>query len=152
MMKKKEFDDEYFSKTVDRVVIHKTGSIDFHLKSGKVKQFDAFKLRINVHKTTSTDEFTDKIICALCGNTYHRYSCKDKYVYWHCSGKSNLKPRCISKDYSDCNLRDVLAYIMGDDEFDAEKFENDIDHITVLADGSLKYTFKDGRRKTWERM
>ena len=38
------------------------------------------------------------------------------------------------------------------EEFDGERFKSEIDHITVLENGSLEYAFNDGRKKIWERM
>ena len=152
IMKKNVFDEDYFLNTVERIIVYKTGTIDFNLENGNVKQFKTFKLRKNVHETTSTDEFTNKIICASCGNTYHRYCCGGKYVYWHCSGKSKVKTECCAHDIADFNLRRISAYIMDCEEFDGEEFIKAIDHITALEDGSLEYTFKDGRTETWERM
>lgn len=39
----------------------------------------------------------------------------------------------------------------GSDDFNAEEFSESVDHIMVMTDGSLKYVFKDGRVKTWQR-
>lgn len=146
------FDEDYFLKPTERMVIQKSGSIEFHLKDGTVKIHETFKLRSNVHKTTSTDEFTGKIKCASCGNLYHRYSCYGKYVYWQCSGKSKVRTECNGQDLADCNIREISSYIMGIDEFNEAEFEKQIQEILVHQDGSLEYKFYDGRAKRWQKV
>lgn len=80
IMDQKTFDEEYFMKAVECMVVQKTGSIDFHLKDGTARHYETLKLRNSIHRTTSTDEFIGKIKCASCGSLYHRYSCYGKYV------------------------------------------------------------------------
>lgn len=151
VMGKKTFDEDYFTKTVDRMVVQASGSIDFHLKDGTVKTYETLKLRSNRHETTSTDEFTGMIRCACCGNIYHRYCGYGKYVYWRCSGKHKVRTECNGQDLADFNIRKVSAYILGMDDFDGKAFTEQIDHITALEDGSLEYFFKDRRAKKWQR-
>ena len=151
IMGQETFDEGYFLKTVERMVVQKTGSIDFHLKDGTVKTYETLKLRNSIHRTTSTDEFIGKIKCASCGNLYHRYTAYGKYVYWRCSGKSKARTECCGKDLADFNIRTVSAYIMGMDEFDGAEFEKQIKGITALEDGSLVYEFKEGGTKQWQR-
>lgn len=145
------FDEETFLHTVERMVIQKSGSVDFHLKDGTVKKYETFKLRSNIHQTTSTDAFIGKIKCASCGNLYHRYACNGKYVYWYCSGKKKVRTQCSGRDFADFNIRKVSTYIMGTDDFDEAEFEKQIENIHVLKDGSLEYKFYDGRAKRWEK-
>ena len=144
------FDDDYFKTTVERMVVLDTGSIDFYLKDGTVRKFETLKLRNNLHETTSTDEFTGKIICSCCGNEYHRYCGRGKYVYWRCAGKSKVRTVCANQDYADFNLRKVTAYIMGTSDFNKNAFTEQVDHISVSADG-LEYHFKDGRIESWRK-
>ncbi len=144
------FDDDYFKTTVERMVVLDTGSIDFYLKDGTVRQFETLKLRNNLHETTSTDEFTGKLICSCCGNEYHRYCGRGKYVYWRCAGKSKVRTVCANQDYADFNLRKVTAYIMGTSDFNKNAFTEQVDHISVSADG-LEYHFKDGRIESWRK-
>lgn len=147
----KTFDEDYFLKTVERMVVQKTGSIDFHLKDGTVRHYESLKLRNSIHRTTSTDEFVGKIKCASCGSLYHRYSCYGTYVYWRCAGKSKAGTECRGKDLVDFNIRRVSAYIMGADEFDGAEFERQIESITALEDGSLAFEFKEGGKKRWQK-
>lgn len=151
IMGQETFDEGYFLKTVERMVVQKTGSIDFHLKDGTVKTYETLKLRNSIHRTTSTDEFIGKIKCSSCGNLYHRYTAYGKYVYWRCAGKSKVRTECCGKDLADFNIRKVSAYIMGLDEFDGTGFEKQIKGITALEDGSLVYEFKEGGTKLWQK-
>ncbi len=148
---RKSFDEDYFTKTVERMVVQGSGSIDFHLKDGTVRTYETLKLRNNRHETTSTDEFTGKIVCASCGNNYLRYCCSGKYVYWRCSGKHKVRTECAGQDLADFNIRKVSAYILGMEKFDGAVFTEQIDRIIAYEDGSLEYIFKDGRAKKWQR-
>lgn len=150
-MGQKTFDEEYFLKTAERMVVQETGSIDFHLKDGTARHYETLRLRNSVHRTTSTDEFTRKIKCASCGSLYHRYTAYGKYVYWRCSGKSKVRTECCGKDLADFNIRRVSAYIMGADVFDGAEFEKQIKGITALEDGSLAFEFKEGGTKRWQK-
>ena len=145
------FDEGFFTETVERMVVQKTGSIDFHLKDGTVKTYETLKLRSNRHENTSTDEFTRKIRCASCGNLYHRYCCYGKYTYWRCSGKSKVRTECSGRDFQDSDICKVSAYMMGMEEFDAEAFNGTVDYITAFPDGSLEIHFYDGRAERWQR-
>ena len=145
------FDEGFFTETVERMVVQKTGSIDFHLKDGTVKAYETLKLRSNRHENTSTDEFTGKIRCASCGNLYHRYCCYGKYTYWRCSGKSKVRTECSGWDFQDSDIRKVSAYMMGMEEFDAEAFNGTVDYVTAFPDGSLEIHFYDGRAERWQR-
>lgn len=145
------FDEDFFTETLERMVVQENGSIDFHLKDGTVRTYKTFKLRSNRHEATFTEEFSGKIRCASCGNLYHRYSCYGKYVYWRCSGKSKVRTQCGGRDFQDSDIRKVSAYMMGMEEFEAEAFKGTVDHITALEDGSLEFHFYDGRAERWQR-
>lgn len=145
------FDDEFFMETVERMVVQKSGSIDFHLKDGEVKTYQILKLRSNRHETTSTEEFAGKIVCASCGNLYHKYCCYGKYVYWRCSGKSKVRTECNGRDFQDSDIRKVSAYMMGLEEFDGTEFEKQIKEIVALEDGGMELHFYDGRTEQWQR-
>ena len=145
------FDEGFFTETVERMVVQKTGSIDFHLKDGTVKTYETLKLRSNRHENTSTDEFTGKIRCASCGSLYHRYCCYGKYTYWRCSGKSKVRTECGGRDFQDSDICKVSAYMMGMEEFDAEAFNGTVDYITAFPDSSLEIHFYDGRAERWQR-
>lgn len=145
------FDDEFFTETVERMVVQKSGSIDFHLKDGEVKTYQTLKLRSNRHEATSTEEFAGKIVCASCGNLYHKYCCYGKYVYWRCSGKSKVRTECSGRDFQDSDIRKVSAYMMGLENFDGVEFEKRIKEIVALEDGGMEFHFYDGRTEQWQR-
>ena len=65
--------------------------------------------------------------------------------------KHKVRTECNGKDQADFNIRKVSAYIMGMDDFDGAAFTEQIDHITAYEDGSLEYTFKDGRARKWQK-
>lgn len=145
------FDEGFFTETVERMVVQKTGSLDFHLKDGTVKVYETLKLRSNRHGNTSTDEFIGKIRCASCGSLYHRYCCHGKYTYWRCSGKSKVRTECGGRDFQDSDIRKISAYMMGMEAFDAEAFSETVDYIMAFSDGSLEIHFYDRRAKRWQR-
>lgn len=151
VMEQEGFDEEFFAETVERMVVQANGSIDFRLKDGTARTYKTFRLRGNRHETTFTEEFTGKIVCASCGNLYHRYSCYGKYVYWRCGGKSKVRTECSGRDFQDSDIRKVSAYMMGMEKFDGAAFSESVDHITVLEDGSLEFYFNDGRAERWQR-
>lgn len=151
VMEQEDFDEEFFTETVERMVVQANGSIDIHLKDGTARAYKTFRLRGNRHETTFTEEFTGKVVCASCGNLYHRYSCYGKYVYWRCSGKSKVRTECSGRDSQDSDIRKVSAYMMGMEEFDGTAFNEAVDHITAWEDGSLEFHFYDGRAERWQR-
>ena len=150
VMGQETFDDNLFTETVERMVVQKSGSIEFHLKDGTIRIYETLKLRNYRHEMTSTDEFVGKIVCESCGNLYHRYCSGGKYVYWRCRGKSKVRTECRGIDFQDSSIRKVAAYIMGMEEFDGEAFCQTIDHITALENGGLKFHFYDGREEQWQ--
>ena len=48
-------------------------------------------------------------------------------------------------------MRKILAYVMDMDDFNEKIFNEQIEEILVLEDGSLEYYLKDGGVKTWQR-
>ena len=58
---------------------------------------------------------------------------------------------CKNKNYTDFQLRQISGEMMDSDEFSEDEFLQNIDHITVLENGDLLYTFKDGSEKKWQK-
>lgn len=58
---------------------------------------------------------------------------------------------CDAQNYADFQLRRISAYILGQQEFDETTFENQVEKIMVLEDGSLEYKFYEGRTEIWRR-
>ena len=151
VMGQKEFNESFFQETLERMVVQKAGSIDFHLKDGSVRTHEALKLRGSRHENTSTEEFAGKIRCASCGNFYHRYCCYGKYTYWRCSGKSKVRTECSGRDFQDSDIRKISAYLMGMEGFDGAEFEKQVKELVALEDGSLECHFQEGKVKKWQR-
>ena len=134
------------------MLVKENGDIEFQLDDRTVRTWKNLNLHPARSITTITDAFTNKIICAKCGNTYHRVNSANRWVYWYCMGKKKKAVRCDNINYTDYQLRQISAFILGEDEFNADTFNERIRNILVLADGSLEYEFYDGGRKTWRKM
>ena len=147
-----KFNDAFFKSTVSKIMIQKTGSIDFYTIDGNIRHFETLKLRDNRSDNTCTDAFIGKVRCAHCGNLYRKYTIRGKYTYWVCQGKRLVHTECNTGDISDSNLRRISAYVLGLDEFDSTVFEQRIEYIHAFTDGSLEYHFIDGRTTKWQRM
>ena len=146
------FDKDAFKSTVSKITVQRTGSIDFDTVDGEVRHYEALKLRENINSGTRTAAFLGKIRCAHCGNLYSQYITKGKYVYWTCKGKRLAHVECTAINISDCKLRTIAAYVLGLDDFDSEVFETSIDYILAFTDGSLRFIYKDGSEKTWQKV
>ncbi|CAK7036295.1 MAG: hypothetical protein BACD_00124 [Bacteroides rodentium] len=148
-----EFDEELFKETVEGIEIQDGGDIDIHLLDGTIRRIKNLKFLPGKHTFSFSEEFTGKIRCR-CGCEYlftknrNRYG---KYGYWRCPGKGRDYMECTAQDYPDYQIRKVAAYLMGTDDFDEDKFEEQVERITAVDNG-LVFTFKDGRNKTWHRM
>ncbi|MBQ8923053.1 MAG: recombinase family protein [Oscillospiraceae bacterium] len=147
-----EFNEAFFKSTVTKIVIQKTGSIDFHTIDGDIRHYETLKLRDNRSDNTCTDAFIGKVRCAHCGNLYRKYTIRGKYTYWVCQGKRLVHTECSAGDISDSNLRRISAYVLGLDEFESNAFTEQIEYIHAFTDGSLEYHFIDGRTIKWQRM
>lgn len=77
----------------------------------------------------------------------------NKWTYWYCIGKKYgyKGVECDAQNYADFQLRRISAFILGQTEFDEAAFEQQIEKITVLEDGSLEYKFYEGRTEIWQR-
>ena len=49
------------------------------------------------------------------------------------------------------NLKKISVEILELEEFDEDIFTQQIEKITVLADGSLAFKFYEGRTKVWQK-
>lgn len=146
------FDEEVFESRVKDILVLENGDLEFHLIGGKTRRWKNLRLNEPRHTATLTDAFQGRIRCAGCGNTYHRVNSANKWVYWYCMGKKKKDSSCDSPNYTDYQLRQISAHILGLDEFDEQVFVEQIEDITVLGDGSLKYHFYEGRTETWRRV
>lgn len=145
------FDEEIFESRVKDIIVLKNGDLEFHLIGGETRRWKNLHLNEPRHTATLTDAFQGRIRCARCGNTYHRVNSANKWVYWYCMGKKKNGSSCDSPNYTDYQLRQISAHILGLEEFDEQVFAEQIEGITVAKDGSLEYHFCEGRTEKWQR-
>lgn len=109
--------------------------------------------------------FTGKLNCCTCGGRYRRKmaNCGSKYVHpiWICNTfNKNGKAACASKQIPESTLFDTVAGVLGLPEFDADIFDEVVDHIDVTGPNLIRVCFKDGsvkdaawhdrsRKKSW---
>ena len=141
------FDEETFNAAVKMITVCENGNLEFQMNDGSTRVWENLHINLTRHKATVTDCFRGKIRCASCGNTYHRVSSANRWVYWYCVGKKYgyKGVTCHSVNFADYQLRQISAHILGLAEFDEAVFEAEIERITVLADGSLTFHFYEGR-------
>ncbi len=151
VMGRNSFEESFFKESTEKLIVQKSGTIEFHLKDGTIKMYETLKLRVNKHISTFTKEFDGKVFCGCCGSYYHQYSCRDKYFYWQCYDRNAWKNGCTSRNISDSDLRKVTAYLMGMEEFDTEEFVRQVRKLTVGENGNVTCHFYDGRTKHWQR-
>lgn len=144
-----EFDEEQFESSVKNIIITENGDAQLNLIGGEVRIWKNLHLNPLHHIKTSTDAFLNKIRCRKCGEAYHR-NCGANWVYWYCYGKNNKT--CNNINYTDYQLRQISAYILGISAFDEQIFTEQINIVSVLEDGSLEFIFKDGRTVKWQRV
>ncbi len=97
-----------------------------------------------------TYPFTGKIKCGICGQSFTRRKGTTKgkeYVSWFCRAKKEVGMTCTSRNYSEQNLMEICAKLMGTDSFDGTAFESSVRLISALPDGSLEVQFFDGQIK-----
>lgn len=145
------FDGAEFEKAVRGITVMESGDLEFRLAGGEKKVWKNLHLDPPRHIATVTDCFQGKVKCAACGNTYHRVNGAGKWVYWYCIGKKRKNVECHNPNYTDYKLRQVSAHMMGLEEFDEAEFENQVEGITALEDGSLEFNFYGGRKERWQR-
>ena len=152
MMGMQDFDGDAFEAAVSLITVEKNGNLRYKFTDGSTKVWKNLHLHPQRHEVTVTDCFQGKIVCAHCGNTYHRVVSGDRWVYWYCMGKKKKGVECNSINYADFQLRRISASVLGLKDFKESAFEQNIEKIMVLEDGSLEYHFYEGRTETWQRM
>ncbi len=152
MLGLEKFDGDAFEEAVKLITVEKNGDLRFQFTDGGTKMRENLHLHPQRHEVTVTDSFRGKIVCAHCGNTYHRVVAANRWVYWYCIGKKKKGVDCHSVNYADFQLRRISASILGLRDFKESMFEQSIEKIVVLEDGSLEYHFYEGRTETWQRM
>lgn len=152
MMDTADFDGETFEKTVDMITVEKNGDLRFQFSDGSTGVWENLHLHPQRHEATITDCFQGKIVCAHCGNAYHRVVSGGRWVYWYCIGKRKKDVECHNINYADFQLRRISASILRLRVFRESEFIRNIERIVVTEDGSLEFHFYEGRTETWQRM
>ena len=146
------FDEEAFKAEIQEITVMADGNLAFRFYDGRKTIQKVLHLNKNKHIFTYTKAFHEKIHCAVCGCPYHHVNCAGKFSYWYCTGSKRKNIGCIGKSvYTDYHLRQISAYVMDMDDFNEKIFNEQIEEILVLEDGSLEYYLKDGGVKTWQR-
>ncbi len=155
-----EFDEQIFSKRIERIDVPYKGLLIFNFTEGEV-------LSKEWHSTARTDcwtdelkskvresrrnyllrgigpysPFTSRIKCGCCGEYVKRQSehkSENHKVFWRC------RNRCGIKGILEDELKSISAEVLGIKEFDGELFMSRIDHITTIKSGLIEFFFKDG--------
>lgn len=143
---------ERLERQIREIIVLANGDLEFHLTGGETRRWNNIHINDSLHTFLLTESFRDKIRCGQCGNNYHRVNSYGKWVYWYCIGKKRKGIACHSKNYSDFQLRQISAHILGLEQFDEAIFSAQVQEIIVNEDGSLEYHFANGRTKTWQEM
>ena len=86
--------------------------------------------------------FSSKITCGCCGHHYVKYD----GTSWACFGKiMSRKQTCQNGNLIIARLETVCADVLGIAEFDGDVFVKTVHNILVEPDGTLTFTFYDGK-------
>lgn len=167
-----EFDEDVFLERVDYIMVDLDQKLEFHFYDGTVKiqewestakkdcwteeHKDRQRAWMKQHMATSSrfSPFTTRVVCGCCGGSCRRQtqpsklSETGKIAYWRCSG--GAKTNCGIKGIREPELMEITAQVMGTPEFDGDAFREQVDHITMVESGKLKYTFLDGHTQEAE--
>lgn len=167
-----EFDEDIFLERVDYILVDLDQKLEFHFYDGTVKvqewestarkdcwtdeHKDRQRAWIKEHMATSSrfSPFTTRVVCGCCGGSCRRQtqpsklSDTGKIAYWRCSG--GAKTNCDIKGIREPELMEITAQVMCTPEFDGDAFREQVDHITMVESGKLKYTFLDGHTQESE--
>lgn len=161
-----EFDEQIFSKRIERIDVPCQGILLFNFVEGGVisKEWHS-KARTdcwtdelkNKHRESRRNymlkgigpfyPFTCRIKCGCCGENVKRQSehkSVNHKVFWRC------RNGCGIKGIPEEELKEISAGILGLEEFDSEAFMNQIDHITMVRSGLMEFTFTDGHTEQAE--
>ena len=163
-----DFDDEVFSKKVEKITVPETGMMIFTFKDGSELEHHWYR---NAKKDSWTEEcrqraseyrrnhavtrdditcFTTKIKCEHCGCNFRKSTSTmadgSKVGYWRCADRNG----CVVKGLRDEQLRELTADVLGLEEFDDDIFLEQIDHIDVRDGKVLIFVFKDGHTEVRE--
>lgn len=163
-----EFDESVFLVRVEAIIVHKGDLLVFRMKDGtEINHTWEFKSTARADFWTpeyrekyatyrkehpiqrkGTSSLTRHIHCEKCGDNFRRQAHKrasgEKADRWYCASSCGIGG--IFED----TLHNICAEAMGLTEFDADAFQEQIDHISIVAKGQLTVCFKNGRTySTW---
>lgn len=149
----KELDEERFRREVDEIVVF-DDRIEFHLKSGKVKNWVRDYSTMPRGRTC----FTGRIKCGKCGANCIRNpiansktTVRKYYRRWTCDGQRKYKMAyCDLKSLNEDELREATASLLEDKETYEVSFIQGVDEV-ILFDDKAIFNLKDGRRLEWQR-
>ena len=99
--------------------------------------------------------FTGKIRCGICGKAFTRRkgTVKGKtYVHWICRSKKETGMSCTSVNFSEEELEQISAQVLGMQEFDETEFEKAVRGMAVLQNGDLEFHLSGGEKKHWKNL
>ena len=70
----------------------------------------------------------------------------------YCNLQKKKGMTCNNINYTDFQLRQITAHILGLEDFNEQVFSEQIECISVLEDGDLEYHFYEGRTERWQRV
>lgn len=114
------------------------------------------KVASNINKQTNC--FSGKIQCGKCGykcsrrNIVHSKTTeRTSYKRWVCNAcETKGRKFCDMQPVDEDLLRTASAFVMGEKELDEERFQREIDTVTVFDD-RVEFCFKNGKVKNWAR-
>lgn len=99
--------------------------------------------------------FTGKIRCGKCGRTYSRKKNSIRgrvYCQWVCRARKEMGVTCESVTFSEQELMNISAAVLGTDSFDEERFNADVNSIDVQPNGDLVFHMFGGEDRIWKNL
>lgn len=89
--------------------------------------------------------FSSKIVCANCGKSYRRITCRGRAA-WNCDTYVRNGPSaCPAKKIPEQVLESITADVLGIPAFDAAVLQERIENIIVPSPNRLIFRFRDGQ-------
>lgn len=92
--------------------------------------------------------FSGKLVCGVCGGSFHRKETHGGPVWTCCKFNRFGKSACASKRIPEDILMSTTATVLGQSTFDEPAFRERVDRVQVCNDNTLIYRLKDGIETT----
>lgn len=157
-----EFDEDTFGERVKQITVPETGTMIFEFTDGSTLEHhwhrnakkeswtDAHRKRASEyrkrHPVTRSDItcFTTKIRCEECGCNYRKQTTTmadgHKNAYWSCADKKTHPGKSLREDH----LKEIIADVLGLEEFSEDAFKEHVDFISARGLTHLTFHLKDG--------